>query len=91
SHPSKRRMVDDTDKRIETLFDTLGSGGVPPSILASAYSIVKGRRPSRLTLGIEARDFGGAKLACTNLMAAHQETQYWVLGIKRLVELFETL
>ncbi|KAJ3253308.1 hypothetical protein HK103_000749 [Boothiomyces macroporosus] len=77
------RMIEDTDKRLEFLFDRLANKQVAPILLAPAYKI---------SLALSQRDFGTAKSAVTALMAGvPQDDTKWIVGMKRLVELYEQI
>ncbi|KAJ3317939.1 hypothetical protein HDV06_001049 [Boothiomyces sp. JEL0866] len=84
------RMIDDTDKRLEFLFDRLANKLVAPIYLAPAYKISLGE--FILILALSQRDFQTAKSTVTALMAGvPQDDTKWIVGLKRLVELYEQI
>jgi hypothetical protein len=85
-------MVDDADKRMENLFDLLGNSMLQQTILAIMYTISKGTYSYLSHLfDIQSRNFHSAKDQAMQLMANHQETASWCVGLKRLIELYEGL
>lgn len=84
-------MVDDTDRRMESLFDRLGNKLISSSVLAPTFKIIKGKIISMIdSLALESRDFVNAKQSVTNLMTIIPEDDTkWIVGLKRLIELYE--
>jgi hypothetical protein len=79
SAPQKQRMIDDTERRIDSFLDLLGSfqnenclGGVTAVLQA-----------------LDAKDFLKAKSLITDLMVKFQDQSKWLLGLKRMIELLE--
>ncbi|KAJ3183925.1 hypothetical protein HDU87_006043 [Geranomyces variabilis] len=79
ANPSQKRMLDDTSKRLENLYERLNADLIPPHVLALAV---------QLATAIGARDFASATAATTTLMTTSFDQEgKWVLGVKRLVEM----
>ena len=75
--PSKQRMFDDCEKRIENLFEKL-AGGLERDLLANCWLICE---------LINKRDYVEAKNRVTDLMTIAVADTRWTLGLKRLIEL----
>ncbi|TPX65974.1 hypothetical protein SpCBS45565_g04772 [Spizellomyces sp. 'palustris'] len=76
---SQRRMIEDTDKRLENLYERLSADQVPNHVLASAV---------QLATALNNKDY----TTCHSIVMALMTTSFdqegkWVLGAKRLVEL----
>ncbi|KAI8588654.1 hypothetical protein BDZ88DRAFT_421202 [Geranomyces variabilis] len=79
ANPSQKRMLDDTAKRLENLYERLNADLIPPHVLALAV---------QLATALGARDFASATAATTTLMTTSFDQEgKWVLGVKRLVEM----
>ncbi|KAJ3159371.1 hypothetical protein HDU86_001689 [Geranomyces michiganensis] len=77
--PAQKRMMDDTAKRIDNLYERLNADLLPPHVLALAVQLAN---------ALVARDFASATNATTTLMTTSFDQEgKWVLGLKRLVEM----
>ena len=71
-------MIQDTDKRLEFLFDRLSAQQVPDDVLAPLVVISQ---------AIQAGDYGTSQKTVMELVTSnHPEETKWVVGLKRLVE-----
>ncbi|KAI8845507.1 hypothetical protein BC829DRAFT_491647 [Chytridium lagenaria] len=80
--PSQRRVVEDTDKRLEELLERLGTQSVAGPVMAQLTKVAQ---------AINSRDVPGASAAAVQLSllaTAHSAESRWILGVKRLVELY---
>ncbi|KAJ3219668.1 hypothetical protein HDU67_010030 [Dinochytrium kinnereticum] len=80
--PSQRRIVDDTDKRLEELLERLGTQSIPNPVMIQL---------SKVAAAVNSRDIPGASAASvqlTLLSTAHSSEARWILGVKRLIELY---
>ncbi|KAJ3099375.1 hypothetical protein HDU97_003248 [Phlyctochytrium planicorne] len=80
--PSQRKIVDDTDRRLEELLERLGEKSIPFPVMAQL---------AKVSEAINARDIPGASNASvqlTLLSSAHSSEARWILGVKRLIELY---
>jgi hypothetical protein len=73
-------MIDDTEKRMDELFDKLASNQISSSILAKLIHLCN---------ALKANDVQSATRMSLDLMTTSFEKEgKWVLGLKRLVELY---
>ncbi|KAJ3297995.1 hypothetical protein HK104_011290 [Borealophlyctis nickersoniae] len=78
---SQRRMVEDTDKRLESLFERLAAKQLQPPVLAQLLTLAN---------ALNARDFPTANATVMSLMTTSFDQEgKWLLGVKRLVELYQ--
>ncbi|KAJ3179954.1 protein transport protein S31 [Gaertneriomyces sp. JEL0708] len=76
---SQKRMIEDTEKRLENLYERVSTDQVPPQILAMTVQIAK---------ALNEKDFTTANNIILQLMTTSFDQEgKWVLGAKRLVEL----
>ncbi|KAJ3044138.1 hypothetical protein HDV00_003242 [Rhizophlyctis rosea] len=76
---SQQRMVDDTEKRLDNLFERLASEQVQRVVLAKLVTLVR---------SLNARDFMTCNAVAQDLMTTSFDQEgKWVVGLKRLVEL----
>ncbi|KAL3894094.1 MAG: hypothetical protein SGCHY_005475 [Lobulomycetales sp.] len=80
--PSQKRMLQDTEKRVTVLFDTLAAKGddFPRTTLALLVSLVK---------NMEARAWPDADAVVMRMLKdLSVDDNRWVMGVKRLSELY---
>ncbi|KAJ3056227.1 hypothetical protein HK097_007710 [Rhizophlyctis rosea] len=81
--PSQQRMVDDTEKRLDNLFERLASEKVDRVVLAKLVTLVR---------SLNARDFGTSNAVAQDLMTTSFDVEgKWVVGLKRLAELYQRI
>ena len=80
SPPQKQRMIDDTERRMDSFFDQLETFD-NSECLGGLTAILK---------SLDTRDFGAAKQLITDLMVKFQDQSKWLLGVKRMVDLLES-
>ncbi|KAJ3344763.1 hypothetical protein HDU83_004757 [Entophlyctis luteolus] len=83
SDPIQRKVLEDTDKRLEELLERLSEQAVPDVLLA--HLVV-------LATALNASDLVSAKrttMTLTLMSTEHHEDAHWIVGAKRLVEMFE--
>ncbi len=74
------KMVHDTEKRIESLFDSLAANQIVKPVLAQLLHICQ---------ALKSRNLPEASKYTLNLMTANfDQGGKWVVGLKRLVELY---
>jgi hypothetical protein len=76
--PSKARMLQDGETRIEVLMEKLGNNMLSHEVIARVYQI--------LTL-LQRKDYVQCKDKITELMTLETSETKWILGLKRCVEL----
>ncbi|KAI8812135.1 hypothetical protein BJ742DRAFT_794931 [Cladochytrium replicatum] len=78
--PQQRKVVEDTSKRVEYLFERLGGEQVP----AASAVILK-----RLVIALNDRDFAGATNQAVQLTTTSTgDDVRWSIGVKRMVDLY---
>ncbi|KAJ3075254.1 hypothetical protein HK102_005649 [Quaeritorhiza haematococci] len=76
-------MIDDTDKRLETLFERLAMGELPDRVLAQLVILGK---------ALNERDMSSATVVVTGLMTTSYDKEgKWVVGCKRLIEMYQKI
>ncbi|RKO91784.1 hypothetical protein BDK51DRAFT_32073 [Blyttiomyces helicus] len=81
--PSQRRMVEDTDKRIDNLFERLAGDQVGEVVLAQLVV---------LSNALNAKDFATANGCIMTLMTSSFDHEgKWMVGAKRLVEMYSRM
>ncbi|ORX97826.1 hypothetical protein K493DRAFT_349774 [Basidiobolus meristosporus CBS 931.73] len=80
-NPTQRRMLLDTEKRLEVLFERLKSGSMSTYLLAQLEVMVK---------AIEGSDFAKAQSVHVELMTTEFDSEgKWLVGLKRLLDLYQ--
>ncbi|CAO3597332.1 unnamed protein product [Absidia cylindrospora] len=78
STPAQKKMLDDTEKRLNTLFDNMNNGEISDDV---GQSMVK------LAQAIQARDYAGAHHLQVGLVTTkYGECGAWLVGVKRLID-----
>ncbi|KAI9145774.1 hypothetical protein BKA69DRAFT_1049545 [Paraphysoderma sedebokerense] len=81
--PQQKRMIDDVEKRLLSMFDALNNGDVSDVVSGQLISLVK---------AIESRDYGTASSIQVQLSTTQvNETAAWMIGVKRLIDIIKTL
>jgi hypothetical protein len=100
-------MVEDTDRRLEELFERLGNKDVPGPVLTPLSALAKGKAFSfygelchlptarayviSFDPALNAKDIRTASdnaMQLNLLATSHSNETRWIVGIKRLVELY---
>ncbi len=77
---SQNKIIQDTEKRMQELFERLNQEKLGKAILAQLI---------QLAMALNAMDMNTASLLSIHLMTSSFDQQgKWVLGMKRLVELY---
>ncbi|KAI9351189.1 hypothetical protein BDR26DRAFT_850628 [Obelidium mucronatum] len=80
--PIQRKVLEDTDKRLEELLERLGSQSVPDVIMA--HLVI-------LSNALNAKDIPAATnttMTLTLMSTEHHDEAHWIVGAKRLVEMY---
>ncbi|TPX67623.1 hypothetical protein CcCBS67573_g07444 [Chytriomyces confervae] len=80
--PIQRRVLEDTDKRLEELLERLGTQSVPDAILS--YLVL-------LANAFNAKDMAAASkttMKLTLMSTENHDEAHWIVGAKRLVEMY---
>jgi hypothetical protein len=81
------KMCDETEKRLEYLYDRLAMDNVPPIVLATLVQITQGTRHLTNNVDIQSRNYARAMSAVMSLMTSNYENETkWIVGLKRLVD-----
>jgi protein transport protein SEC31 len=75
--PQQRRILEDTEKRLDSLFEKLAAKQIKPKSVQNLVALSKA-----LTLG----DYHTSNGIIMSMLTTDDEN--WVLGVKRLVEMF---
>ncbi|KZT33889.1 hypothetical protein SISSUDRAFT_1053654 [Sistotremastrum suecicum HHB10207 ss-3] len=79
SAPQQKRIVDDTERRVNALFDALNCSTIPPPVIEQLNSLVQ---------AVQARDREGALAIHMGLLTSASKTQdigLWMSGVKQLL------
>ncbi|CAG8581830.1 14518_t:CDS:10 [Ambispora leptoticha] len=82
SPPNQKKVLDDTAKRLNALFDELNNELVQPAVIESLSILVK---------ALQVRDYGTASKIQVDLITRYDECQKWLIGLKRLIEILKGL
>ncbi|KAJ3381177.1 hypothetical protein HDU92_005545 [Lobulomyces angularis] len=78
--PGQKKLIEDTEKRLELLFDDLASEKISKPILAKLVVISK---------ALTANDFQKASTTIMSIMTGNFNVEdRWVLGLKRLIDFY---
>ncbi|KAJ3025500.1 UNVERIFIED_CONTAM: hypothetical protein HDU68_007080 [Siphonaria sp. JEL0065] len=80
--PIQRKVLEDTDKRLEELLERLGTQSVPDVIMA--HLVI-------LSNAFNAKDIPSATkttMTLTLMSTEHHDEAHWIVGAKRLVEMY---
>ncbi|KAL1918417.1 uncharacterized protein VTP21DRAFT_3077 [Calcarisporiella thermophila] len=76
--PHQRRVLDDTEKRLNNLFDLLNNGELSQQVVQQMLLLVQ---------TLEARDYNTAiRIHVDLLTTKYEECGYWMVGVKRLID-----
>ena len=95
-------MVDDTEKRLDDLFERLASEKVDRVVLAKLVTLVRCGFYDSFNISqhvanfnhtaLNARDFGTTNAVAQDLMTTSFDVEgKWVVGLKRLAELYQRI
>lgn len=70
--------VDDTEKRLNILFDALNNSSLPAAAIAQLRDLAN---------ALAARDFDGATRMHTELLKSAEAGGLWTVGVKRLIQM----
>ncbi|KAJ3192144.1 hypothetical protein HK101_006979 [Irineochytrium annulatum] len=79
--PSSKKIVDDTDKRVEELIQRLATNSVPEPCIMQLRLLAQALKAGDLAAA------SAASMQLTLLSTAHSTEGRWIIGIKRLLEL----
>ncbi|KAJ3332841.1 hypothetical protein HDU76_012905 [Blyttiomyces sp. JEL0837] len=82
TNASQQRIVDDTDKRLEELMERLGEEKIPDILVAQLILL------SNALNSKNGREASNVSMQLTLMSTNHPEDSHWIVGSKRLVELF---
>ncbi|CAG8490660.1 13439_t:CDS:10 [Cetraspora pellucida] len=80
---TQKKLLDDTEKRLNVLFDALNNEEISPSVIESLLTLVR---------DLESRNFPNAINIQVQLMTTKmEECGKWIVGIKQLINVLKTL
>ncbi|KAH6573142.1 hypothetical protein BASA62_003091 [Batrachochytrium salamandrivorans] len=83
--PNQRQKVEDTDRRIDGLFDRLASQQIQPQRTVLAQLL-------QLAQALDKKEYTAAQTTVMKMMTSNYANETsWILGAKRLVELLMML
>ncbi|KAI9102502.1 hypothetical protein DFS34DRAFT_395362 [Phlyctochytrium arcticum] len=81
--PSQKRMVEDTSKRLDTLYERLSANAIPQHVLGTTV---------QLASALVNEEYSTCNSITTSLMTGSFDQEgKWLLGAKRLIELCQKL
>ncbi|CAG8591763.1 13128_t:CDS:10 [Ambispora gerdemannii] len=83
SPPNQKKVLDDTAKRLNALFDELNNELVPQPVIGSLLNLVQ---------ALQVRDYATVTRIHVELMTTKfDECQKWIVGLKRLIDILKVL
>ncbi|ORX62050.1 hypothetical protein DM01DRAFT_1331515 [Hesseltinella vesiculosa] len=82
-NPAQKKMLDDTEKRLNSLFDAINNGDLSDDVIQPML---------KLAQAIQQRDFSGAHRIQVELVTTkYTECGAWLLGVKRMIDNAQTM